>query len=165
MAEGITARKPPAFKHGLASRWVLEIRADETSELADHLIGSSPREPAVMAAAQRAAEAILHLRNVKAVKMLAFREAVPDQATKACLANFSPSVAASFDAGRAVEQAVQDEALNQSDRLLLEFLRGSEGMLRRLEEYERRALSLRSKAIRELDLVRIEIERGSIRRP
>ena len=122
--------KPSALTHGLTSRWAMAAADDEIDALVPLLIGSSPHVDAVIAPARSAAEAILHLAQVRAAKRLAADEAI----TRQPAATHAPDVLAKVLA----------------DAKFVKF-----------DEYERRALSRRAKAIRELDLARIEVERRS----
>lgn len=141
MARGTTTA-PPALTHGLTSRWLFASLQEEVDELADVLVGSSPSLPGILEAARRAAEAILRLKQVRRMKTHTLNQAEPDDGTDA--------------------SAGATKTGNTADRAMLRFVEREETLFRRLDEYERRALSRRARAIRELDLARIEAERRSL---
>lgn len=142
MARGTTTA-PPALTHGLTSRWLFAGLQGEVDELADVLVGSSPRLPGILEAARRAAEAILRLRQVRTMKTHTLNHAEPG-------ADLGESGAATRGGG--------------ADAAMLRLLEQEERILRRLDDYERRALSRRARAIRELDLARIEADRRGLSR-
>lgn len=132
---------PPALKHGLTSRRVAEAMRDEVERLASTLVGSAPPDADVLEKARDAADAILRLRQVRAMKLHALGQA-------------EPARQASRARARAGGKADKPWPL-----ALLALLEREESLLRRLDDYERRASSRRARAIRELDLARIEAER------
>jgi hypothetical protein len=149
----------------------------EVQKLASALLGTSPRDLRLLDAAQEAAEAILHLHRVQTSRRLA-EEA-------AALLNLQPLARAptrrltlwklqmeerhpnlrslvaelrrqARDAGYAGDTEIT--AIDGILCLLLS-LRSRHDEVRRLNEYERRALSRRRTALRRLDYERIEAER------
>jgi hypothetical protein len=171
------SQPPPALTHGLTSRLAREAMSREIRELAEALLGSSPPEPRLLDAAQEAAEAILHLHHVQRSRRLA-EEA-------AALLNLQPLAGAptrkltlwklqleerhptlrslvaelrrqACDAGYAADAEIT--AIDGILSLLLS-LRWRHDEVRRLNDYERRALSRRRTALRRLDYERIEAGR------
>lgn len=163
MGAGATEAKPSALKHGLSSQWLFATLEDEAAELAVELIGSSPFSPRLLEAAQTAAEAILHLRHVRSMKLLALNEAEPGRAAVVDIDEYFKSLTAAAFGSHNGRSRGGEKIGDRDDLALLEFMEQSGTLLRRLDDYERRALSKRSKAIRELDLMRIDIERAASR--
>lgn len=163
MGTEATGGKPSALKHGLSSQWLFETIEDQAAELAVELIGSSPRGPRLLEAAQAAAEAILHLRHIRSMKALALNEAEPGRPTVVDIDQYFKSLTAAAFGGRDGRSGGGERIGDGHDLALLDFMEQSGTLLRRLDDYERRALSKRSKAIRELDLMRIDIERAASR--
>lgn len=153
-----TGAKPGALTHGLTSRWLLEAVSDDIDELAGLLTGSSAGEPAVEDAARRAAEAILGLRQVRSMKIHALSHADPERKRIDPREAFKAfgSMSKILSSAR---KAKPKKVGTADDLAMLEFIDTSANILERLDAYERRALSRRSKAIRELDFARIEAAR------
>jgi hypothetical protein len=176
----VTQRKsqpPPALTHGLTSRLAREAMSGEINELAETILGAAPRHLRLHDAAQAAAEAILHLHRVQTSRRLA-EEA-------AALLNLQPlagtptrkltlwklqmegrhptlrSLVAELRQQARVVGYAADAEITAVDGILclLLSLRNQHDEVRRLNEYERRALSRRRKALRRLDYERIEAER------
>jgi len=172
-----TSRCPTALTHGLTSRLEHEAMSGEVRELAEALLGTSPPDLRLLDAAQEAAEAILHLHRVQRSRRLA-EEA-------AALLNLQPlagaptrkltlwklqmeerhptlrSLVAELRQQARVVGYAADAEITAIDGILclLLSLRNQHDEVRRLNEYERRALSRRRKALRRLDYERIEAER------
>lgn len=160
---GARAVAPPALKHGLTSRWLFEAMQEEVEELAEVLIGASPPEPEIMSAARQAADTILRLRQVRAMKIHTLNEAEPGRQAKTYAAEMyreirKNAVAVWGGAGGGSRRLAR-KAGEAAELAMLSFLGREEKLLQRLDEYERRALSQRAEAIRQLDLARIEAER------
>jgi hypothetical protein len=162
---GKQARQPPALTHGLTSRWLFEVLEEDVAELAKELMGSAPHEPVVAEAARKAAEAILRLGHVKAMKAFAFREAEPGRQASLRIAEWARAFASKggvlgASGRRIVAKSRSDgKAGSPSNLAMLRLMETSGALLRRIDDYERRALSQRSKAIRELDHARIDAAR------
>ena len=166
-------RRPSAWKHGLTSRAAQEALLPEVEELAGALLGSSPREPALLDAARAAAEAILFVDAVQRLRratlsagMLA-RLVLKGRAEER-LIELTRSVAEDdVAAWRQLRETIaatiggtRDGKLERAAQGTLRHeLEGNAPTLRRLEDYERRGLSRRRKALRRLDYERIEAER------
>lgn len=166
-------RRPPALRHGLASRTTRLEYSDDVEALAEALIGASPREARVVEAARAEAEAILYLRRVRQCRLQVLEEGT--------LARCSATAAArdlARDLSRAVKCGSLEECRVLGEALIAEhdrqwildleatatFVLGDElaergKELRRLSEYERRAHSARRKTLRRLDYERVEAER------
>lgn len=168
-----TLGRPSALKHGLTSRAAREESSDDVLQLADALIGATPAEPQVLAAAREAAEAILFLRRVQQCRLLVLEEgtlrrAAPTDAEKMLALKLSSAVKRE---GKAECEALRDELRVAHDAewvvdvdTAATFILGEEVCrratdLRRLSDYERRAHSARRKALRRLDFERLEAER------
>jgi hypothetical protein len=167
------AGAPSALTHGLASRWAMEALAEEAAALALRLIGASPPTEPIMRAARRAAEAILRLNRVRSVKTYAMNQAEFVDREKVYefeglaqffTADFYKIIAAElsrdFNRMSRGQEGAASAVPDPVAGAMLKFLAANEDLWRRLDDYERRALSQRTKAIRELDLARIEAERG-----
>ena len=143
-------------------------------QLAEALLGAARREPQVLAAAREAAEAILFLRRVQLCQLLVLedgtlRRAAPTDAERIPALKLSAAVKR---AGKAECEVLREELRVAHDRewvvdietaatfILGEELGNQAEELRRLSDYERRALSTRGKALRRLDYERVEAERG-----
>lgn len=165
---------PSALSHGLTSRWAMEPSEEEVEALAPRLVGASPPSEAVMRAARKAAGAILRVSRVRALKAYALNRAQHPRQEMAhpfigMEQYFKADVCKLFAAEtrRGVSRVTEGQkgaAASPKDAdafadAMLKFLGENEALLGRLEDYERRALSLRAKAIRELDCARIEAER------
>jgi len=166
-------RRPPAWKHGLTSRVAREAQSPEAEELAGTLLGSSPRESALLDAARAAAEAILFVDAVQRLRratlsagMLA-RLRLKGRAeerlielTRSVAEDDVPSWRQLREAIAATIGGTRDGKLERAAQAALrQELEGSAQELSRLEDYERRGLSRRRKALRRLDYERIEAER------
>jgi hypothetical protein len=134
------------------------------------------REPQVHAAVRYAAEAILFHRRVQQCRLLVLedgtlRRAAPTDAEKVLALKLSAAVKR---AGKAECEVLREELRVAHDRewvvdietaatfILGEELGNHAQELRRLSDYERRALSARRKALRRLDLERVEAERRRV---
>ena len=168
-----TPRRPPALKHGLTSRTAREEWSEGVLQLAEALLGAAPREPQVLEAAREAAVAILYLRRVQQCRLFALEDGTlqrctPTDAERALATKLSVAVKCG---DLAQCQTLRDELRVLHDRewvvdletaatfILGQELGGRAAELRRLADYERRANSLRRKALRRLDYERIEAER------
>lgn len=161
--------RPPALKHGLASRYAREEWSEGVTELSDALLGSSPHAPRLVEAAREAAEAMIYLHRVRRWRLAVLeggalaRLPMDDTTLQRAL---ELSRAAKFGDGR--DYASQRAALGattgdgidiDAERALLQEVMERDDTLRNLCDYERRALSQRRKALRRLDYERIEAER------
>lgn len=168
------AGAPSALSHGLTSRWAMEALEEEVEALAPRLLGASPPSDTIMRAARKAAEAILRVNRVRAIKTYALNRAEHPRRKSAhpfvgmaeyFRADVCKLFAAEISQGVSHMPAVRrDTAAAPKDAgsfadAMLKFLGENDALLGRLEDYERRALSVRTKAIRELDCARIEAER------
>ncbi len=143
-------------------------------QLAEALLGAARREPQVLAAAWEAAVAILYLRRVQQCLLLVLedgtlRRAAPTDAEKILALKLSAAVKR---AGKVECEVLREELRVAHDAewvvdietaatfILGEELGNQAEELRRLSDYERRALSTRGKALRRLDYERVEAERG-----
>jgi hypothetical protein len=171
-----TTRRPPALKHGLTSRAAREEWTDDVLQLAEALLGAAPPEPQVLAAAREAAVAILYLRRVQQCRLLVLedgtlRRAAPTDAERIPALKLSAAVKR---AGKVECEVLREELRVVHDAewvvdietaatfILGEELGNHAQELRRLSDYERRALSARRKALRRLDLERVEAERRRV---
>jgi hypothetical protein len=154
----------------------------EIEDLAEVLLGASPPELPLLEAAREAAEAILHLHRVQTTRRRA-EEA-------AALLHLAPLSGA--PTRKLTLWKLKTEERHPTCRSLLEELRlqaseagyvsgtdlasadgilsllyslGRDNDVRRLQDYERRALSRRRTALRRLDYERIEAERRKQRKP
>lgn len=166
------AEAPSALTHGLTSRWAMEALAEDVEALAPELIGASPATEAITKAARKAAEAILHMQQVRVTKTLALnqaraqvREAPGQKAPQPPKGSHSGLFPPEFNdlrdllgSGRWRAEA-EHPSLDPEADAILKFMDEYGQLLQRLDDYERRALSQRTKAIRELDFARIEAER------
>ena len=162
MAAGSSGAKPSAVTHGLTSRWIFEALRDEVDELARRLAGSVAGEPGVEEAARAAADAILCLQRVRSMKTHALNQADP-RLKKLNLEDILRNFNARLKEASGASKARAKKAGSADDLSMFEFLRKTGNVLGRLDEYERRALSRRAKAIRELDYARIEAARRKAR--
>lgn len=142
-------------------------------ELANALLGVSPREPQLLEAAREAAEAILYLETVRqlqcatleahAMRRLTTRGRAGErlrQLSVSVKADDAPTWRHLRDTVAATIAGAGEGILERLSQRVIAFeLEGSAQELRRLADYERRALSRRQKAIRRLDYERIEAER------
>ena len=168
------AGAPSALTHGLSSRWAMEALAEEVDALAPLLIGASPPTEAITKAARKAAEAIMRVNRVRAVKAYALNQAeharretiyafdglalvFKGEVYKLLAAELSRDINRMSKAKKNV--AARPKGADPVADAMLKFLGENEDLWQRLDDYERRALSLRAKAIRELDFARIEAER------
>lgn len=167
-----TAGAPSALTHGLTSRWAMEALAEEAEALAPRLIGASPPTEAIAGAARKAAEAILRLNRVRAVRTYAMSQAEFVDREKVYefegLAQFfsgdfykliAEELSRDFNRMSRGQRGAASAVPDPVAAATLKFFAANEDLWRSLEDYERRALSQRTKAIRELDLARIEAER------
>ena len=170
------SRRPAALKHGLTSRSAREDWSTDVTRLAEALLGAAPREPQVLEAAREGAEAILNLRRVQQCRLLVIedgtlRRCAPTDAERPLALKLSGAV----KRGDVAEcDAIQAELRDAHDKqwavdiptaatiILCEELGTRATELRRLSEYERRALSARRKALRCLDYERVEAERRRV---
>lgn len=166
-------RRPPAWKHGLASRAPREAMSAAAEVLADALLGTSPREPQLLEAAREAAEAILYLETVRQLQCATLEaHAIGRLKTRGRAAERMQELSVSVKVDDAptwrrlrdtvaatIGGAREGELERPSQKALALELKGSAAELRRLADYERRAFSRRQKAIRRLDYERIEAER------
>lgn len=166
------AGAPPALSHDLTSRWAMEALEEEVEALAPRLLGASPPSDTIMRAARKTAAAILRVNRVRAIKTYALNRAEHPRRKMAhpfvgmaeyFRADVCKLFAAEISQGVSHMPAVRrdteaKDAVSFADAMF-KFLEENEALLGRLEDYERRALSVRTKAIRELDCARIEAER------
>lgn len=171
-ADGI-GRRPPALKHGLTSRLAREAMSEEVEALACELLASSPPEPQLMLAACEAADAILHLMRVQAARRSTLHAAARQKFEmpgtgleidwEGCLHGLLWDPKDPIGVLFAVKLTLHicDEGVRGRDgpTALAAVLADEPKELRQLHEYERRALSRRTKALRRLDYERIEAER------
>ena len=168
------ADAPSAFKHGLTSKWAMEALEAEIEALAPLLCGSSPRTGAVMAAARKLAAAILHLRQVRSMRLRVLGMAAPERREAVYsfpgIARSVPEDVSQFVAEElsATIRRIQEyegkrkprrQDVDDAAASLLDVMEEQKALLSRLDDYERRALSQRSKALREFDYIQIELER------
>ena len=156
---------PPALKHGLTSRWFADSLADEVEALTPLLVGASPRHENIMAAARRAAEAILQFHHVRSVKLHILGQAKPaSSAPEKLLPNIAQCLPE--DAYQLLEDEMRERmemmmafegkkvprrrGTDTAADALLGHLDAEGALLARLDDYERRALSRRAKALRVL---------------
>lgn len=170
-----TGRRPPAFRHGLTSRGAREEAAGpDVEELAVALLGASPREPALLEAARDMAREVLFLDRLQRYRRVVEEAGAMSQLTLKGRAEerfLELSAAVKLDdevAWRRLRETVADTIggadaagleISGAAALLAAHLEPS-AELRSLEDYERRALSRRRKALRRLDYGRIEAERA-----
>lgn len=159
MAPGDTPATPSALTHGLSSRWIFQALEEEVDELSKCLAGCSVDDAGVVEAARKAAEAILRLRQVRAMKTLALNRARPGLQPTLRTADALRDFARGLTPRERPQRNASATAGTATDKAVLAYMESSEALLRRLDEYERRALSQRARAIRELDYARIEVER------
>ena len=170
----------PALSHGLTSRTMRAADAPEVERLARALIGGSPPEPEILDAARETAEAILHLRRIRTMRTDLLKELmtappaaakVPSSAairamavilrdgitsrTSPLLARFGEEMGLAPESPKHSEITSEEEATAR----LLQIYRDLPEALRRLDDYERKALSRRTSLLRRLDFRRIEAER------
>ena len=108
-------RRPPALRHGLASRTARLEYSDEVNALAEALIGPSPRDVRVVEAAREEAEAILYLRRVQQCRLHVIEEGT--------LARCSATEGArdlALELSRAVKRGALDDCWALSRALLAE---------------------------------------------
>ena len=170
------SRRPSALKHGLTSRCVRDYWSEDVTRLAEALLGAAAREPQVLEAARGGAEAILYLRRVQQCRRLVIedgtlRRCAPTDAERPLALKLSSAVkrgsVAECDAIQAELRDAHDKEWTIDIPSAATFVLGEElgthaTELRRLSEYERRADSLRRKALRRLDYERIEAERRRV---
>jgi hypothetical protein len=170
----------PAMSHGLTSRTMREAEAPEVERLAHALIRGSPPEPEILGAARETAEAILHLRRIKTMRAHLMKELmvappasakVPSAAAiramgvilrdgitpanSRLVARFGEEMGLGAGSPRLSEITSEEEATER----LLRIYRDLPDALRRLDDYERKALSRRASLLRRLDFRRVEAER------
>lgn len=170
-------RRPPALKHGLFSRQARDEWSPQIQRLADALLGTSPRDPQLLEAAARAAEAILWLRQIQQWRLHALEGAALARANRTDDDRKQALRLASLVKAGAAEdcRAPREDLRVAHDRDWIPPLESTAGFLvhlemerhaatlRRLADYERRAASLLRKALRRLDYERIEVERRARR--
>lgn len=154
----------------------MEALAEEVQALAPRLIGASPPTDAIMRAARKAAEAILRVSRVRAVKAYTLNQAEHVRREKIYFFEGMANVFSgdlykllATDLSREINRmarekrnaAARTEGADPVAGDMMTFLEENDALWRRLDDYERRALSARARAIRELDLARIEAERLS----
>lgn len=169
--------RPPALKHGLTSRTARTEQSDQVRQLAGALGANSPNEPEIVEAAWDVAEATLHLRRIQQCRLQVLeggtlRRNSPTEREKELADELSRAVK-SGDVARCREllgalRAAHDREWVVGVEAAATFILGDEvgergRELRRLADYERRAHSMRRKAIRRLDYARVEAERRHIR--
>lgn len=177
MARTKEGETPPAYKHGLFSRWAFDGLEDEIEELSGLLIGSSPPEPEILVAARNLAEAVIQLKRVRAMKVAVLNEAGPKRQRVYSFPGvalvlsgdayrlFAEDLSRRMDElapKRKKGKQTSDNSADPERGAVLKLLARSGEMLNTLDEYERRALSRRATALRELDRVRIDRERRRI---
>jgi hypothetical protein len=175
------ASTPPAMTHGLTSRRLREALNRDAEVLAPALIGGAYPDQSVIEAARAAADAILHLHHIRRAKLdliERFKDTPPGL--------IDPDLKAVRTLGQIIRGKVRPGSDLELDKILDDLTSvltdGASGIgpggdasakmiaifsalstkLRRVSEYERRALSLRNKALRRLAYEQIEAER---RRP
>lgn len=169
-------RAPSALRHGLFSRYARLEWSPQAQSLGDALLGASPRQPRVIEAAREAAEAILWLRQIQQWRLAMLEraallyanltEAERDPALR--LSEMVKGASASDCAPlRAEVCAANDKAwlvglAPAGDYFIHLKVAEHSAELRRLADYERRAVSLRRKALRRLDYERVEAERRRV---
>jgi hypothetical protein len=169
----MATRRPPALKHGLTSRYAREQWSEDVLRLAEALIGETPREPPVVEAAREAAEAILYLRLVQRAKLHVLeggtlRRATPTDTGRELALSLSTAVkrgtaaecASLSDKLRVTHDVEWKLDMQSTATIILGLEVGDRSKeLRRVNEYERRALSQRRSALRRLDYERVEAGR------
>ena len=152
-----------ALSHGLAAGLPSDPGTDaEVAALAAAFVGGPEQSPGVLARAREAAEAQLHLLRARAVRVGLINEALANPATyrrqdpgrvekslvKELIAALTNSESGAFD------QVIDDDApeipASEAERQARVFERIAPD-LERLDRYERRALSRRKRALRELE--------------
>lgn len=172
------AQRPSALKHGLSSQYAREQWSGPVADLAEALIASGRRSPERVEAAHEEAEAILYLRRVRQCRLLVLEESTlkrstPTKATRAIALQLREAVKrgdiAACDNLREELRDPHDAAWILDIDTLSTTMLGMEfgehaAELRRLHDYERRALSRHRKILRRLDYETIEAERRPCRR-
>lgn len=167
-------RRASAFKHGLTAGGAREAAAPDVEELAAALLGASPPEPALLEAARDVAREVLFLYRLQRYRRAVEEAGAMSQLTLKGRAEerfLELSAAVKLDdevTWRRLQETVADTIggadaagleISGATALLYEHMDAS-AELRRLDDYERRALSRRRKALRRLDYGRIEVERA-----
>jgi hypothetical protein len=169
-------RRPSALRHGLSSQYAREQWSGAVVALAEALVGSGRREPGVVEAAREEAEAILYLRRVRQCRLLALEESTlrrctPTEESRAIALRLREAVkrddAAACDALREELRGPHDAAwlldIETTSTIVLGLEFGEcAAELRRLNDYERRAISSHRKTLRRLDYEQVEAERRRV---
>ena len=168
-------RRQPALRHGLTSRGAREDAASpDVEDLAVALLGTSAREPALLEAARDVAREILFLDRLQRYRRVVEEAGAMSQLIWTGRAEerfLELSVAVKLDdvgTWRRLRETVaasiggaEAAGLETSGAVaLLRELMAPSAELRNLDDYERRALSRRRKALRRLDYGRVEAERA-----
>lgn len=171
------SQRPPAFSHGLSSRLAREEMSGEINKLAEALLGASPPGPRLLEAAREAADAILHFHRVQtsrrlageASALLSLKALSHPPTRKLTLWNLQreeghPScwslvAELRLQAAEAGYKSGFEITATDGVQSLILSLSSESDEVRRLKEYERRALSRRRTALRQFDYERIEAER------
>ena len=171
-----SSRRPSALRHGLTSQHAREHWSGAVVALAEALIGSGRREPGVIEAAREEAEAILYLRRVRQCRLLALEESTlrrctPTEESRSVALKLREAVkrddVAACDALREELRGPHDAAwlldIETTSTIVLGLEFGEcAAELRRLNDYERRAISSHRKTLRRLDYERVEAERRRV---
>lgn len=163
------ARKPSAFTHGLTSLYAREQLKEEAKELAECLLIGMPRTLKVIEAARAAAESILYLRQVQKWRLhqiesnaLNSMPYTDSERSRALLLSTEVKSSRSVICNERHRTAIDADCVPDLDALMVFILvvelSGQRKDLRRLNDYEQRAISARRDAIRQFDYERIEAE-------
>ena len=162
-AAGKTRTRRNALSHGLAASLPSDPWADaEVVALAAAFVGGLEQPPGVLARAREAAVAQQHLLRARAVRVRLINEALANPETyrrqdpgrankplvKKLLAAFTNPESGAFD--QVVDDDVPEIPASEAEREVRVLERMAPD-LERLDRYERRSLSRRKRALRELD--------------